>query len=181
MTYMVAMLMVAGDITEVFGSPYIVPVFGTIMVLGIVVANVWSNVRAREMRSQERLAAIAKGLPLPPEVEEQAIQHVHGTAAGTSLERQRNTSRRAGLVLLFTGVGLVAFFIVLAVVLQVRPVLSGAAAGSDTRGDWRWIPGGCEGSDAGLGREDRGGRARDWDVGKHVLGAAPEFARLKGL
>lgn len=131
MNHMIATLFVLadGDIAGIFNSPYIIPIFGTVMVLGIVIANVWSGVRAREMRSQERLAAIAKGIPVPPSFEEQALEQVNVAAAGTSLERQRNASRRAGLVLVFTGLGLVAFFIVLELVLQVRPVLCGAAAG----------------------------------------------------
>lgn len=131
MTHVLAFSFVLADadVARIFNSPYIIPIFGTLMVLGIVIANAWSGVRTREMRSQERLAAIAKGMPLPPDVEEQAVGQVQAVAAGTSLERQRNTSRRTGLVLVFTGLGLVAFFVVLELVLQVRPILSGAAAG----------------------------------------------------
>ncbi|MES2389994.1 MAG: hypothetical protein V4555_00025, partial [Acidobacteriota bacterium] len=56
-------------------SPFIVPVAGCVMILGIVVAGIWSSIRQREMQSQERLAAIAKGMPLPPTTEELAIIH----------------------------------------------------------------------------------------------------------
>jgi hypothetical protein len=38
-----------------FDSPFIVPVAGCFMILGIVVAGVWSGNRAQEMRSRERL------------------------------------------------------------------------------------------------------------------------------
>jgi hypothetical protein len=54
-------------------SPYIVPVAGCFMILGIVVAGIWSGNRNREMGSQERLAAIAKGITPPPTKEELAI------------------------------------------------------------------------------------------------------------
>ena len=116
-------------VADAFSSPFIVPVAGTVMVLGIVVAGIWSGVRHQEMRSQERLAAIAKGLPLPPTLEEQALMKASGLVETNTLERQRNASRRAGLVLVFTGVGLVAFFVMLTAVLHVREILCGAAAG----------------------------------------------------
>ena len=51
---------------ETFNSPFIVPVAGCLMVLGIVAVGSWSNARKRELESQERLAAIAKGLVPPP-------------------------------------------------------------------------------------------------------------------
>ena len=99
-----------------FSSPFIVPVSGTVMILGIVVAAIWSGVRARELQAQERLAAIAKGIPLP-------------SSPGISLARQRATSRRVGLVLAFTGIGLAIFGLALAWIIGNRYVLTAAAAG----------------------------------------------------
>ena len=107
-------------------SPFIVPVAGCVMILGIVVAGIWSSIRQREMVSQERLAAIAKGVPLPPTVEELAI--IHGRPSADSSRRLGNT-RRAGIVLLGCAAGLILFFIALAAVVQVRNVLCGAAVG----------------------------------------------------
>jgi hypothetical protein len=107
-------------------SPFIVPVAGCAMILGIVVAGIWSGIRNREIQSVERLAAIAKGVPVPPTVEELAIMHGRPSADST---RKRGNVRRAGIVLLGTAVGLVAFFIALSSILRVREVLSGAAVG----------------------------------------------------
>lgn len=109
-----------------WSSPFIVPVAGCVMVLGIVVAGIWSGVRQREMQSRERLEAIARGVPIPPTAEELAITHGRPTL---DLRRRRANIRLAGVVLLATGVGLVLFFIVLAAVLQQRDVLCGAAVG----------------------------------------------------
>jgi len=109
-----------------FYSAYIIPVAGCAMTLGIVVAGVWSGARANELKSQERLAAIARGLPLPPTVEELAI--IHGKPSVDSTRRRGNV-RRAGIVLLGCAVGLILFFIALAAVLQERDVLCGAAVG----------------------------------------------------
>ena len=107
-------------------SPFIVPVAGCAMILGIVVAGIWSGIRNREIQSTERLAAIAKGVAVPPTAEELAIIHGKPSVDDT---RRRGNIRRWGIVLLGTAVGLVAFFVALASILQVREVLSGAAVG----------------------------------------------------
>jgi hypothetical protein len=107
-------------------SPFIVPVAGCFMILGIVVASMWAANRQREMQSQERLAAIAKGMPVPPTAEELAL--MNGKPSTDSTRRRANT-RRAGIILLGAAAGLILFFVALASVLQVREVLSGAAAG----------------------------------------------------
>jgi len=107
-------------------SPFVVPVAGCLMTLGIVIAGVWSGNRANELKSQERLAAIARGVPLPPTVEELAIIHGKPSVDGT---RRRGNTRRAGIILLGCAGGLILFFIALAAVLQERDVLCGAAVG----------------------------------------------------
>jgi hypothetical protein len=109
-----------------WNSPFIVPVAGCLMILGIVIAGVWAGARKREIEARERLEAIARGVPIPPTQEELAI--IHGKPS-ISLTRRRANIRLTGIVLVSTGVGLVLFFIVLANVVQVRNVLCGAAAG----------------------------------------------------
>jgi hypothetical protein len=121
-----AALAFRSDSLDIVGSPFIVPVAGCIMILGIVVAGIWSGIRNREIQSTERLAAIAKGVPVPPTPEELAIMHGKPSADTT---RRRGNVRRAGIVLLGSAVGLVAFFIMLAAVLRERDVLCGAAVG----------------------------------------------------
>jgi len=108
-----------------WASPFIVPVAGCLMILGIVLGGVWSGVRNREIQSRERLEAIARGVPIPPTPEELAITHGRPTA---DLRRRRANIRLAGVVLLAAGAGLILFFIALAAVLQERDVLCGAAA-----------------------------------------------------
>jgi len=115
-----------GDYSSPFDSPFSVPIAGCAMVACIVVASMSFQNRRREMQSQERLAAIARGLPVPPTEEELAI--MHGKPSTDSTRRRGNT-RRAGIVLLGCSVGLILFFIALASVLRERDVLCGAAAG----------------------------------------------------
>ena len=111
-------------ITDSINSPFIVPVASFVMVLGIVAVGAWSNSRKREMESQERLAAIAKGIVLPPTPAE--IAAAQGRPA-TSLVRRRANIRLAGIVLLGGSAGIALFFIALASILRERDVLCGAA------------------------------------------------------
>ena len=111
-------------LSETFNSPFIVPVASFMMVLGIVAVGAWSNARKRELESQERLAAIAKGLVLPPTAAE--IAATQGRPA-VSLVRRRANIRLAGIVLLGASAGIVLFFIALASILRERDVLCGAA------------------------------------------------------
>ncbi|AEU38765.1 DUF6249 domain-containing protein [Granulicella mallensis] len=112
--------------SEFMNSPFVIPVAGCLTGLGIAVAGIWSGVRTREIQSQERLAAIARGVPIPPTTEELAI--IHGKPSVDSTRRRGNV-RRGGIVLLGTAFGLILFFITLAAVLQERNVLCGAAVG----------------------------------------------------
>jgi Domain of unknown function (DUF6249) len=107
-------------------SPFIVPVAGCLMVLGIVAVSVWAGIRSREIQSRERLEAIARGVPVPPTPEELAILHGRPTL---DLKRRRANIRLAGVVLVSVGIALVVFFIALAAVVQERDVLCGGAAG----------------------------------------------------
>jgi hypothetical protein len=112
--------------TGAIESPFIVPVAGCVMILGIVAVSVWSGVRNREIQSQERLAAIARGVAIPPTPEELAMTHGRPTSNAT---RRRDNVRLAAIILLCGAGGLIAFFVVLASVLHERDVLCGAAAG----------------------------------------------------
>ncbi len=112
--------------SDSINSPFIVPVASFVMVLGIVAVGSWSNARKRELESQERLAAIAKGLVPPPTAAELALSQ--GRPA-ISLVRRRANIRLTGIVLLGAAAGLILFFVALAAILQERDVLCGAACG----------------------------------------------------
>lgn len=109
-----------------FNSPFVVPVAGCAMVLGIVASGAWSGLQQRRVQSEERLAAIAAGVPIPPTPEELAI--LHGKPTRDS-KRLHGNIRLSGIVLLSVAVGLILFFVVLAAILRERDVLSGAAVG----------------------------------------------------
>ena len=121
-----------GEFASIFNSPFIVPVFGTIMILGIVVTRIQSGVRIREMQSQERLAAIAKGIPIPP-VYDRAPQRSspNPSPAGDIFapSPRRANARQGGIILVCIGFAMIGFFIFLSAILHVREVLIPAAAG----------------------------------------------------
>ena len=120
-------MMDAASFGEAMNSPFVVPVAGCAMILGIVIARTVANARSRRLLSEERLSAIARGVPPPPTPEELLL--TQGPRPRASLQRQRDTSRLTGIVLISAGVGLVLFFLVLTMVLHVREILSGAAVG----------------------------------------------------
>jgi hypothetical protein len=96
------------------------------MILGIVAVTSWAGSRNRELESQERLAAIAKGLVPPPTKDELALSQTRPTSNSV---RRRGNIRLWGIILLGAAAGMILFFIALAAVLQQRDVLCGAAVG----------------------------------------------------
>ncbi len=135
---MVTMAFLDGGIAAVFNSPFIIPVAGCVMVACIVVSSVWAGVRSQEIKSQERLARIANGLPVDANWDEATVKAameppaepgVHGAAARGGKVNDGSGARRAGIVLVSIGAGLFLFFAMLATILRVREVLSGAVAG----------------------------------------------------
>lgn len=119
--------------SEWYESPFIIPVAGCAMIGSIAVAGIWSGVRNREIRSQERLAMIAQGLQPEPDWEDSAAKAASQQNGPKSKGFGRQTdgagARRAGLILVSIGCGLMVFFAFLSLVLRERDVLSGAAAG----------------------------------------------------
>ncbi|MGI4829801.1 MAG: DUF6249 domain-containing protein [Janthinobacterium lividum] len=110
-----------------FNSPQIVPIFGTLMILGIVVASIWAGVRKREMESQERLAGIAKGIA--PSLPMERLGETSTAPLDGNLVQQRNRTRLTGLVLSSVGLGLATFGLLLTWIVREREVYVVAATG----------------------------------------------------
>jgi Domain of unknown function (DUF6249) len=109
-------------------SPFSVPVAAFLAVFGIVWVKTRARYAVRKLQSQERLAAIEKGQPLPPEPG--GDEDLFGKPQKVKNPGRRIAAlRTGGIVCLALGVGLFLFFVMLAHVLEVREVLSGAAVG----------------------------------------------------
>jgi hypothetical protein len=108
-------------------SPFIVPVAGCAVGAVAIVSGIWFEAQQRRNKAEQRMAMIARGVPIAE------IERLLGS--GDEEKRVRDplrslgNARRAGIVLASLGVGLILFFAALSVVVYVREVLAGAAAG----------------------------------------------------
>jgi hydrogenase-4 membrane subunit HyfE len=110
-------------------SPFIIPVAAFAMVLGIVIVANISNYHNRRLKSEERMAAIAKGIPLPPENDLSTLVDVAAKASTISGQDRARGLRTGGIVLASIGVGLALLGFCLDWILQERDVLAVSAAG----------------------------------------------------
>ena len=109
-------------------SPFIVPLAGCMIGIVAVVGGIWLDGHKRRIKSEERIAMISRGVPLA-EIEKMLGAGSEDKPPVKDPLRSLGNARRAGIVLVSVGVGLILFFVVLSVVVQVREVLTGAAAG----------------------------------------------------
>jgi Domain of unknown function (DUF6249) len=112
---------------EFMMSPFVVPVAGCMVGIVAIVSGIWFEAQKRALKSQERMAMIARGVPIPE------IEKLLGT--GDEEKRVKDpmrslgSARRTGIVLVSVGIGLALFFVTLSVILRERDVLTGAAIG----------------------------------------------------
>jgi hypothetical protein len=108
-------------------SPFIVPVAGCLVGIVAIISGVWFEAQQRRNKAEQRMAMIARGMPIAE------IEKLLGT--GDEEKRVKDplrslgNARRAGIVLVSVGAGLILFGLVLTVILQVREVLAVGAAG----------------------------------------------------
>jgi Flp pilus assembly protein TadB len=109
-------------------TPFIVPVAGCLMILGLGASGIYSDMRGKELRSQERIAMLNRGVPLA-EIERMSATANEEEKKVRDPLRSLGNTRRSATVLLSCGVGLILFGLLLYAILGVRPVLIVAAAG----------------------------------------------------
>ncbi|MGH9587218.1 MAG: DUF6249 domain-containing protein [Acidobacteriaceae bacterium] len=94
------------------------------LVLGIVIVVNIARYHVRKLKSEERMAAIAKGIPLPPEIE-----MTDQLSAAEARARQARGLRTGGIVLVAIGVGMGLFSVCLTWIIHEHNALVAAAAG----------------------------------------------------
>jgi hypothetical protein len=109
-------------------SPFVIPVAGCLVAIVAIVSGIWLDAQKRRIKSEERMAMLARGVPLV-EIEKMLGVGDEEKPPVKDPLRSLGNARRAGIVLVSVGAGLILFFLVLTAILQVREVLSGAAAG----------------------------------------------------
>jgi hypothetical protein len=110
------------DMNDGLNSPFIVPVAGTIMILGIVAVSKIHDGYIRNLQYEERMAAIAKGLPMPE------LPPAPSEEKRVDLKLRMANIRLGGIITTAGSVAVFVFFCLLAVILKERDVLAGAAA-----------------------------------------------------
>jgi hypothetical protein len=108
--------------SNLFDSPFVVPVAGCVMILGLGVAGIYSEIRNKELRSQERIAMLNRGVPLA-DIERMMRSATEEEKKVRDPLRSLAIARRTAIVLLSVGVGLVFFGFMLDAILHVRQTL----------------------------------------------------------
>lgn len=118
------------DITGVINAQAMIPLaalgIGAIAIVGRIVTGIHSQ----RVRAEQRMAMVARGMR-PEEIATLLDSPAEREREGEVRDPMRTlaNSRRAGIILCSIGLGLIVFFIMLAQILRVREIYSGAAAG----------------------------------------------------
>jgi len=111
-----------------FDSPFIVPVAGCVMILGLGLGGIISEMRSKEMRSQERIAMLNRGVPLA-DIERMMSKSNEEDKKVRDPLRALANARRTAMVLISAGIGLGIFGLLLWAIIQQREVLVVGAVG----------------------------------------------------
>lgn len=113
---------------EAFSNGNIIPIFAMLIPIVAIIGGVWSHIHQTRAKADQRMAMIARGMSID-EIERLLGKPGDEMRPPKDPLRSLSNARRAGIVLVSVGIGLIAFFLVLASILHVHEVLSGAAAG----------------------------------------------------
>ncbi len=113
---------------EAFNSPFIVPIGAFAVAIVAVVAGIWSQAHAVRVKAEQRMAMLARGLPVA-EIEQLLGSGAEEKRAPKDPLRSLSNARRAGIILVSSGAGLMLFFFALTAIIGQHEILSGAAVG----------------------------------------------------
>jgi hypothetical protein len=86
--------------------PFLIPIIGTLCTFAYIIVLTLSKARVRELEVRERIALIERGLVPPPEVDPRGFDRAMYRYERTT-SRSQGRHRRAGVVLMGIGFGLV--------------------------------------------------------------------------
>ena len=109
-------------------SPILIPLAGIGVAIAAVIAGTISQMHNSRIKADQRMALIARGLS-PQEIEGFLKSSKDDERSVKDPMRSLGNARRAAVVLISIGLGLVAFFTVIAMVVRQREVFTGAACG----------------------------------------------------
>jgi hypothetical protein len=108
-------------------APSIIPIVALLIPIVAIIGGIFSQMQANRLRAEQRMAMLARGIPLA-EVEA-VLKSPESNGAPKDPMRSLGNARRAAIVLISVGLGLIVFFIALTVIVQTREVMAGTAAG----------------------------------------------------
>jgi hypothetical protein len=111
-------------------SPYVVPLGAFAVAIVAIVAGIISQAHTTRIKAEQRMAMIARGASVE-EIERLLGRKDEPESVRPPKDPLRSlaNARRAGIVLVSVGFGLIAFFLVLTIIVQERNVMAGAAVG----------------------------------------------------
>ena len=111
-----------------FISPFLVPLAGIFVAIVAIIAGAVQQMHNSRIKADQRMALLARGMS-PQDIESFLKSTQEAERAPRDPMRSLANLRRAAIVLISSGLGLVVFFVLLTFILQVRPILAAAAAG----------------------------------------------------
>ncbi|HTH52613.1 MAG TPA: DUF6249 domain-containing protein [Edaphobacter sp.] len=111
---------------EVFATPFIIPLGAFAVAIVAIAGGIWSDAHNKRVRADQRMAMLARGMSI------EDIEKILGRGEERMPKdplRSLANARRAGIVLVSSGIGLMLFFFALSAIVRQREVLAGAAAG----------------------------------------------------
>jgi hypothetical protein len=110
-------------------SPLWIPLAAMAIPIVAVIGGIVSQAQARRLKADQRMALLSRGMPL---AEIEAYMRSSEEIVDRGLRdpmRSLANARRAAIVLISVGLGLMIFSVMLAIIVQERHVLAVAAAG----------------------------------------------------
>jgi hypothetical protein len=112
-------------------SPFIVPLGAFLVAIVAIVSGIVGQAHARRIKAEQRMAMIQRGMPVE-QIDMLLKSSKDDVDEGSRTRdplRSLGNARRAGIVLVSVGVGVVLFGILLALIVREREVLAVAACG----------------------------------------------------
>jgi len=110
-------------------SPLWIPLAAMAIPVVAVIGGIVSQAQARRLKADQRMALLSRGMPLAEiEAYMRSSEEIVDRGMRDPMRSLAN-ARRAAIVLISVGLGLMIFSVVLAIIVQERHVLAVAAAG----------------------------------------------------
>ncbi len=109
-------------------SPFVIPLGAFAVAIVAIISGVVGETTRQRLKAEQRMAMVARGMPADDIDKLLSKANGDGKPVKDPMQSLANT-RRAAIVLISSGIGLVLFFFALAWILTEHEVLSGAAVG----------------------------------------------------